>query len=609
MGQQKLDFDNLRSDLKSKVIQIERLNQKTVDSFQQLEKEKLNIKNVKTELIRVDKNFGPIYYQTHNLNAAKSNRTNAIQPGGDSNLNLEGDNMKIGLWDSGIAFEGHQEFNENNMSRILIGNQGIDPDDHATHVAGTLIANGTNPEAKGMAPKASVVSYDWNNVRSEELQELENGLLLSNHSYGTAGFDDAGEPTVPTDYFGTYDSSCIQLDEIHYAYPYYLHVTSAGNNGQNNYNGGVASGYDKLLSEKNAKNNLVVANGKDINYITPAFYILDTNPSSSQGPTNDLRIKPDITGNGTGLTSPIFVSSLSFNDYGNYSGTSMAAPSVTGSLALLQQYYHQRKQKYMRSATLKGLVCHTADDIGDTGPDPESGWGYINIKSAAKYITEENKIHEITLVNNDVIRFDIIENNANLKVTICWTDPPGYEQTSPDYNQPVLVNDLDIKITQNGNTYFPWKFSGGGVYTSTNWASKGDNSVDNIEVVEIENASGVYSVAISHKGSLINSVQDFSLIISKSTENTLDSSNSPISFNNLVISYNPSLKIIDVNLKKNGMTIKSVSLYDLNGRQIKRIDLNDTMEIKIDTANLISGLYLLKIKTSNGYKTKKVLIY
>ena len=606
-AQQSSNLITMRNALKTKIITAELKNSSAVDSVKLLNIKAPKIANAKVTLMRVDKNFGPIYYQTHNLKAAETNRTNSIQPGGSLNLNLEGNNLTVGVWDAGLAFEGHQEFNENNISRIIIGQEGIDPDDHATHVAGTIVANGTYAEAKGMAPKAKVITYDWSNVRTEEISEAEDGLLLSNHSYGPAGFDDDGNLAVSADYFGTYDGSCVFLDEILYLYPNYLHVTSAGNNGQRTYSGGMASDYDKLLGEKNAKNNLVVANGKDISYITPTFYLLDVNQSSSQGPTNDLRIKPDITGNGTGLISPIYTSSLSYDDYGQYSGTSMAAPSVTGSILLLQEYYHNINQKYMRSATLKGLICHTAYDIVDEGPDPESGWGYIDIEKASEHIADENKIYESTLSNNEVVSFNITENNNDLRISICWTDPQGSEQTGPDYDEPVLVNDLDLKITKDGTTYYPWKFTNNGLYTSGDWATKGNNAVDNIEIIDIEDATGIYTVEISHKGTLVNNEQKFSLILSKNTPLTLSAPSFETS-NEPFVYFDSKQKNIVLQNNRN-VPLDYLNMFDISGRMVKTLKLNVKDNFKIKSQGLSPGMYFIAVGNTNKKFVSRVIIH
>ena len=65
----------------------------------------------------------------------------------------------------------------------------------------------------------------------------------------------------------------------------------------------------------------------------------------------------------------------------------MATPNSVGSATLLiQQFSSLFPGQAMRSSTLKGLLIHTADDLGNTGPDYKYGWGLVNVKAAADKI-------------------------------------------------------------------------------------------------------------------------------------------------------------------------------------------------------------------------------
>ncbi|SHE47974.1 Por secretion system C-terminal sorting domain-containing protein [Psychroflexus salarius] len=52
-------------------------------------------------------------------------------------------------------------------------------------------------------------------------------------------------------------------------------------------------------------------------------------------------------------------------------------------------------------------------------------------------------------------------------------------------------------------------------------------------------------------------------------------------------------------------TIQHIEIFDLNGKQIINVDYQENQAINV--SNLNSGLYLVKIKTKNGFVTKKLL--
>ncbi|MFK7954411.1 MAG: S8 family serine peptidase [Ekhidna sp.] len=469
------------------------------------------------ELISVTRDGQPIYYSIYNEDAARSTRTDHLNIGGSLGLNLDGQNMVAHVWDGGPTRTTHQEFDGaggNNRVSINDGVTSLNGNSfHAQHVTGTIVASGFQPAAKGMAPQASALTHDWNNDLAEATAEASAGMLISNHSYGYSWRNQSGQVQLPAWYGGAYIDDSRDWDNLQYNSPYYLMVVAAGNDGNDNSANtsplGGNSSYDKLTGHSTSKNNMVVANGQDANVNNDgSFNSVSIAGSSSEGPTDDLRIKPDITGNGSGVYSTY---DNADNAYNSISGTSMASPNVAGTLLLLQQHYNNVNGNYMRAATLKGLALHTADDAGNSGPDAIFGWGLLNAKRAAESISDEGNgtvIDELTLSPGQTYTTTVNSDGSNpLMASISWTDPAGVANTgTTNLSTPVLVNDLDIRLS-NGNTYSPYRLTG----VTTN--NKGDNNVDPYERVDVSGASGSYTITVTHKGSLSGGSQDFSLVV------------------------------------------------------------------------------------------------
>lgn len=501
------------------------------------------------ELQGFDKYGFPEYHTTYNADAAETTSTNHLYPGGILGLDLTGNNMTGGVWDSGNVRSTHQEFNNTGSSRVFNQNSSSETR-HATHVTGTIIAGGVVPQAKGMAYNATVLAHDWNNHKSEMANAASQGLLLSNHSYGIiAGWrwnssEDIwywyGNTTISEleDYrFGFYDSHSEDMDYIAYNAPYYLIVKSAGNhhglgpssqpvehfasygsewvlsNEIRDLDGGE-DGFDCLSSWTVSKNILTVGAIHDIpgGYSDPTDVVIAS--FSSRGPTDDGRIKPDIVANGIGLYSP---NDESDNTYSSLNGTSMSTPNVTGSLLLLQEYYEQLNNEFMRSATLKALVIHTADESGENeGPDYVFGWGLLNTAKAADLITSNevmSLILEETLHQGNTYSREVTATGDQpLIVTIAWTDPPGNPvpaQLNP--TDIMLVNDLDLIVVRETDTIYPFVLDG---QNPGDPAYRGVNNVDNVENVVVNVPQpGDYSIYVSHKGDLMQGFQPFSIIV------------------------------------------------------------------------------------------------
>jgi len=483
--------------------------------------------NSYAELMYIDKAGQPQYLVTENANASKTSSTNKVNTGGVSGLNLDGEGMTVHEWDGGSVLSTHQEFG----NRVTVVDN-VNTHYHSTHVAGTIMASGVQAAAKGMAPKAKLRSRDWNNDAAEMAWEAANeNALVSNHSYGYsrgwtwtgtswAWYGDASISNDEDYRFGFYDANSKSYDQIAFDAPYYLIVKSAGNDrGDGPANGAHPQDgpYDCIGTVGVAKNILTVGAVNDIvnGYSVPADVVMSS--FSSWGPADDGRIKPDIVANGVSLYSTYDDNNTAYN---SISGTSMASPAVSGALILLQEHYHDLNNAYMRAATLKALVLHTADEAGpNVGPDYMFGWGLLNTLTAAQKISEDqqlNVMEELNLANNgNYQRVVIAKGGEPLKVTIVWTDVPGNPVAAAlDPIDAMLINDLDLKLSKGSSNYYPWALNRNNPSNAA--THNGENNVDNVEMVYIANpeANASYTITVDHDGSLSGGSQNYSIIIS-----------------------------------------------------------------------------------------------
>ncbi|MEZ4955461.1 MAG: S8 family serine peptidase [Saprospiraceae bacterium] len=447
--------------------------------------------------------------------------------------------------------------------RITYGDNASILDDHATHVTGTCIAKGVNADAKGMAYNAQAITYDFNNDISEIAYLASQGLLVSNHSYGTpTGWrydSDSGDwewygntsYSNNVDYkFGYYDIDAKDIDNIVFNAPFYLPVKSAGNDRGDWHNGvhwvrnaagnwvqssmyrapdGGTDGFDCIPTMGTAKNILTIGAIKEL----PNGYGPFTDPGdvemssfSGWGPTDDGRIKPDLVAKGVDVKSCTAVSN---NSYDVYQGTSMSTPMVTGSILLIHEHVSNLFSGGVLSAdAMKALLIHTADECGSNlGPDYSFGWGLMNTQKAVEFVTEAqqgNGRHWFysgdNISNNEPIGYSFEHDGVDgIKVTIAWTDLPGNVCNPPNSSwwvcdNRMLVNDLDIRLVKksDGTVYFPWVLNPS---SPANAATRAENDRDNVEQIYIPDLpAGEYEIHIDHKGQLEGGMQYFSIMLS-----------------------------------------------------------------------------------------------
>ena len=490
------------------------------------------------QLIGADENGRPQYYTTLNAGAAKMTKANLLYVSTPQRMAITGSGMVIGQWD----FSKPRIFHELLTGKITYPsteNQTVSR--HSTNIAGTIVGNNGDINAKGIAYDATMKAYDWVNDIAEMTNEAyssanSNGILVANNSYGY-------DPMyIQTQDFGKYNATAKSWDELMYLKPYFQIVKAAGNARELDPTivpqVTASKGFDLLEGAGIAKNVLVIGSAKkNTNMTSDESY--EVSNFSSYGPTDDGRIKPDMVAPGEEMYSSIETHNSA---YGLYKGTSSATAVVSGIIALLQQYYKSvsPNSSYMQSSTVRALLAHTANDKGDIGPDYIYGWGLIDADRAVKAIynniegTTNNEkkttlIKELTLAQGSQYELYVVPYNTNelLSATIAWTDPGG---TNTPANKD-LINDLDlriVKINANGTEapYYPWKLQGlssmTDVDTNNNAATRiTTNNVDNIERVDIDAnqlQKVTYKVIVSTKSKTVpllpNGTQNFSIVIS-----------------------------------------------------------------------------------------------
>ena len=253
-----------------------------------------------------------------------------------------------------------------------------------------------------------------------------------------------------------------------------------------------------LGSYQSAKNGLVVGNTSN----NGTIYF-----SSSRGPVNDGRIKPEICALGDAVAS-----SVGPTEYGyDFAwGTSMASPAVAGGIALLVQRYKQLNGNVNpRNGLMKALICNGGRDLGNPGPDYTYGFGWMNLLRSVDML-ENNQyfISSVATSGNNTHNITVPANTAQLKVMLYWNDPAAAVLASQ-----TLVNDLDLEVRDPSSTLtLPYILDS--VHTNVNNnATTGVDHINNIEQVVVTNpASGSFTVNVIGTSITQNSPQEYFLV-------------------------------------------------------------------------------------------------
>jgi len=437
--------------------------------------------------------------ETRNLKTATYENITALWT---DSYNLHGEGMDVSVVDGGYVRKTHQEFVENGVSSVVESGDSTTYADHATHVAGTIIADGDDEKAKGVASEATLYSYTFtDSAFADSVLDIyrNDGVLISNHSYGYSEMAKLGE----------YDSEAVKQDRAVASNPFLNIFEAAGNDGD-------AEGYPaygKIKGPGNSKNILTIG-ALNVNASGVATF-------SSNGPTLDGRIKPELCTRGEGVYS---TGSSSDTDYFWMNGTSMATPSATGIGVLASQAYKKVSGGYdIRHDILTACMINTAVDKGRAGPDFDTGFGMIDAKATVDTINSLSTTAPLVYADSvshqtsKEMHFSM-PTRGTFKATISWVDPEANPSSTHS-----LVNDIDMWLENaSGQKFYPYTLDASNPTALA--VSTKQNHVDNNEQIEVKNlAAGSYTLVIKGQ-EIVTSSQEFALAsnISVSSESNLD---------------------------------------------------------------------------------------
>ena len=396
---------------------------------------------------------------------------------------LTGNGVTIGIGDDGDP-QTHLDFKGR-----LINRTGWYPANHATHVNGTAGGAGLiNELYEGYAPKATLVTQMFDGIISNAPRYVtDHGMVITNNSYGFVVND--------CPFNGLYDLPARVIDQLAIDIPALTHVVAAGNDG-NRVCAPYAQGFHTVLGGYQTAKNVITVGSTNVRG--------EVGSTSSRGPVKDGRIKPEITSTGVFLPS-----TWGGNIYSYNTGTSMAAPGVSGGLALLvEQYRAANGNLDPESGLLKAYLLNSGFDAGNAGPDFKFGFGRMNLNRASSMM-ENNRVFNTTVSQGitNTHQVNVPANTAQLKVALYWLDPPASILSAK-----TLVNDLDLVVESGSGTVLPFRLD----TTAANLdaaATTGADHVNNIEQVVISNPTpGPFDLKVTGTSIVQNPSQEYFLV-------------------------------------------------------------------------------------------------
>lgn len=244
-----------------------------------------------------------------------------------------------------VNIELSKEVTENGLTALT----SEDPDGHGTHVSGIIAASANN--GQGIA---GVASTENNNIVDLFVVDVFSGEKTT-VDYVIKGLNYAVEQgaevvnmslgALTDEKMPVFEMACKEAHDKGVTI-----VCAAGNDNSDKMS--IPSDYDSTIG------------------------VINADGANNREATSNYGTKKDLSAPGTEI-----LSTYSQGQYVYSTGTSMAAPVVAGTIALMK-----KKDPDLTPEKIRQILCSTAKDIGVTGRDAETGWGLVDAGAAVNAV-------------------------------------------------------------------------------------------------------------------------------------------------------------------------------------------------------------------------------
>ncbi len=255
-----------------------------------------------------------------------------------------GEGIKIGVIDSGVDLYHPDLAGRVKKIRNFTSPDSDDVTDengHGTHVAGIIAANKNGSGIVGVAPMASLYiakAFGKNGTADDEaVAKSLNWLTSQKVNIINMSFSSNKMPTYYDEIKKAYDKGIII-------------ICAAGNSG-------------------NVKNRQIGFPGR----FPETISVASVDAGGRVSAFSSKNVNADIAAAGYEI-----LSCFPGGKYARFSGTSMAAPIISGAAAILQRKAKNRMGRFLTPDEMKTVLCMHCEDIGKKGPDGAAGCGLFS---------------------------------------------------------------------------------------------------------------------------------------------------------------------------------------------------------------------------------------